>query len=107
MRPRIETKEKPIKGHIIEADFFRWPTIDPVLREPTGRHIICVTGYTGRVSFSNSLRTSWVENVYETPIGRFIETRNSIYRVDMKDTSWKVLQDEMKHENLDVEKMRT
>lgn len=106
MRTRVESKDKPIKGHILKADFFRWPTNDERLREPSGMHVVCVTGYRDHVGFNNSIRTSWVEKLHETSIGRFVETRNSMYRVDMSDVNWKVLQDEMKHELLDVERMK-
>lgn len=103
---RVESNMKPVKGHLIESDFFRWPTQDERLRESTGLHVICVTGYKGQVSFSNSIRTSWVERAFESDEGRFIETRNSVYSVDMDDTMWKVLQNELKHEKLDVERMK-
>lgn len=106
MRPRLASEDKPIKGHILSADFFRWPTNDERLREPTGLHVICVTGYKDRISPTATIRTSWVEKLIENELGRFVETRNSIYRVDMNDTDWKVLHDEMKHEKLDVERMK-
>ena len=103
---RVPSDQKPLRANLIKADFFRWPTTDQETKEPTGRHVICVTGYRGVIMHHNSVRTSWVERLFETEEGRFVETRNSRYGVDLDDTLWKLLHDEMKHELLDVERMK-
>lgn len=97
---RIKSNQKPLKGTILEADILQWPTKNE-------KFIICIVGFKDRFSYSNSIRTSWVEKVYENDGKRFVETRNSLYEIVMIDTTFKVLNDLMKHENLDVERMRT
>lgn len=99
MRTVLPRDQKPIKGNILAAHCFRWETAEP-------KFVVCVTGFIGHISYSNSIRTSWVEATFEKDGKRFIETRNSVYQVDMDNTTWKVLQDELKHADLDVERMK-
>lgn len=101
MNTRLSSESKPLRGTIIEADFFQWPTKDK-------KFVLCVTGYLNHVSQSNSIRTSWIEKTIETEDGElYIETRNSKYRVEPADDQmWNLLKDNLKHENLDVERMK-
>lgn len=98
---RISSSEKPLKGTILEADVLQWPS-----KTNKEKFVVCVTGYKNRVSFSNTIRTSWVEKTYEKDGKRFAETRNSIYEIKMSDINFKVLNDLLKHEHLDVERMK-
>lgn len=100
MRERVESSKKPLKGLIGHADFFPWET-------ENGKFVLCVTGFLGgEVRMNNQIRTSWVEKAYSRDGKRFVETRNSIYEVVMNDAIWKTLHDQLKHENLDVERMK-
>ncbi|WNL62969.1 hypothetical protein [Citrobacter phage Ci1] len=100
MRTMLSREQKPLRGKIDFADFFRWETND-------GKFVLCVTGYVGHVSPYNSIRTSWVESQYEEDGNRFVETRNSRYQVDMQDHIWKNLGDNLKDAELDVERMKS
>lgn len=93
-------RERVLKpGKILNASVIRWPIKD-------NKFVVCVCGMYFDGHKMTDLRTSWVENLKEEQGKRFIETRNSIYEIGCDDIEWKILSDNLKDENLDLEHMK-